>query len=361
MFSLSVSVERRYGIGLFLQCLIQVLPQLKLKSFDFSTFQCIYTLSDIVSESEIQQLSQVISTQEHLESLVVDIPIGDVLLRSLILSPKLIVASWVLHPIDSNLNNIRITSADIPFRNVKELKLNVWDLHFVSSLLRPLDQMFHTFHLGLNGLHNAETISAFLTILASPQRTDSLQSIRLTFHIAYHSPEHNIPYNNSVHTLTYRALYPLTSFKHLRELRLHPYNLIFLSDEELAELVHNWPMLEVLQLKCIHGCYGTPLTLRGLLSLLTLCPRLRELGLSLDAREVPETTSVDVRNTILTSINLPDSPIRNARPVADFFSRHLPFVKFFDTYFFGNWSTSYEPPAEYHLLWIQVREYLQGK
>ncbi|KAN0084426.1 hypothetical protein V8E55_007930 [Tylopilus felleus] len=91
-----------------------------------------------------------------------------------------------------------------------------------------------------------------------------------------------------------------SALKHLRKLELILLNAIFLDYIELDELCRNWPMLEVLVLTCIRGCSATSVTLGGLLSLLTHCPRLREPSLSLDAREVLETMSVDVRHTTLT-------------------------------------------------------------
>lgn len=121
------------------------------------------------------------------------------------LSARLRSASLVLHPTESNLRNIGITSTDIPFCNVKDLELLVWDLRFVSSLLRPRDQMFHSFRLRLDTLREARDVFSFLTALASPQRTHSLQSVHLTFGNLYADSRErfNIPYDNALHCLTY--------------------------------------------------------------------------------------------------------------------------------------------------------------
>ena len=353
LVSLSVSIQQT-NIWLFLQNYVRLCPRLKLKSVRLFA----YGIPDL-SEAEIHQLSLGISTQEYLEYLEVHTPIDDVALRRVMLSPKLRVAILVLHPIVSNLSNIRFTSADIPFRNVKELELYVWDLHFVSRLLRPQDQMFKTFSLCFTGLDNAEIFSAFLTALASPQRTDSLQSIRLICDNPFAPEPDDAFYDPSVHCLAYCTLSPLASLKHLREVELSLRNPILLEDGELGELAHNWPMLEKLVLTCTNGYYGTPsLTLGGLLLLLKHCSRLRKLCLAIDAREAPETTDIDVWNSILDSIELPESPIYDAGLVADFFSRHLPYVTYIEVPWTDSSWLSDDPVEEYMSLWSMVNDYL---
>lgn len=358
LVTLSAIVERTDSIVDFLENCIELGPRLKLKSLKFDIYQAVYFIMPITS-LEIHQLSQAVATHQHLESLEVSVPIDDAALTPVILSPELRMASLVIHPKESNLDNIQITSTDIPFRSVKELELHVWDLNFVPSLLRAQDQVFHTFGLRLTGVHDPMAISSFLIALASPQRTDTMQSLTLTFRNSF-ALSHgviNIFYDHSNHRLTYNTLLPLTSFKHLRELVVSLLNHVFLNDEEFVELVRNWPMLEVLVFKCSHGCFGTPITLEGLLSLLKLCPRLRGLSLSLDARDVPP--SGDACNTILRAIGLPDSPIRDARLVADFLSKHIPSVTSVNVNFIGARPPAYRPPEEYQLQWQKVNEYLQ--
>ena len=366
LVSISTLIERTSDAQLFLQNYLQLSPRLKLKSLrlpvlaDGSRCHCgaAHTRGHWdFSEAEIHQLSLGISTQECLEYFEVYIPIDNVALRRVMLSPHLKVATLVVHQIVSNLSNIHITSADIPFRNVKELELYVQDLHFVSRLLRWQDQMFKTFRLHLTALDNAETFFAFFTALASPQRTDSLQSIRLTCNNPYAPEPDNASYDHSVHCLAYRTLSPLASFKHLRGLEVILRNPIFLNDQELGELSRNWPMLEELALTCTKGYYGTSVTLGGLLFLLKHCSRLCDLRLAIDAREVPGTTGIEVYNS-LECIELSDSPIRDAGLVADFFATHFPGVVHIDVSFARSSLLPDHPVEEYEGLWSYVNEYL---
>lgn len=316
---------------------------------------------------EIPKLSQAICTHKHLESLKLSLPIDGVALGHVMLSPQLRVVSLVLHSMEPNLGNIGITSADIPFRNVKQLELFVWDFQFVPRLLRPQDQKFQAFFLHVTGLHDAKTISSLMTALASPQRTESLQSIHLTLSDS-HAPydEYYDPvYNNSAHHyLTYDIFRPLTSFKHLRQLVILLVNHTVLEDEELVNLARNWPVLEAIELNGNNGNGHRvkSITLGGLLSLLMLCPRLHDLRLSIDARDVPMKTSMDVCENKIPILRLPDSPIRDARLVADFFAKCIPSVAFIDVDFAPIPPVSpYRPLEDYELLWDEVNEYLQGE
>lgn len=333
---------------------------LKSVKLDFQEFS--YPPTRRPSRLDVHQLSQAIYMHEHLESFTLPTPIDDMALRHLMLSPWLKFVTLMLYPKELKPDNISITSTDTPFRSVKELELHMWDLHFVSSLLRPNDQAFHMLTLHPHGVDEAKTILAFLTSLASPQRVDSLQSIRLMSSRSFLHPfeRNSISYNNAIHRLTYDSLRPLTCFKYLRKLMLLTFNQIFLDDEELAGLACSWPLLEVLRLSCNHGCYGRPITLGGLLSLLTLCARLCDLSLSVDARQVPKETSVDVCNTMVTFIQLPDSPIRDAGLVADFFRRHLPSMTSIGTHFTTALAVNYRPPVEYDYLWGMITKYLRA-
>ena len=380
LVSVSTFIERTSDGQLFFQDYLQLSPRSKLKSLrlpvhaDSSRCRCgaAHTRAHWdFSEAEIHQLSLGISTQECLEYFEVYIPIDNVALRRVMLSPQLRVTTIVVHQIVSNLSNIHITPADIPFRNVEELELYLRDLHSVSRLLRWEDQMFKTCRLYLTALDNAETFFAFFTALASPQRTDSLQSIRLTCKNPYnpYTPEpDNASYDHSVHHLAYRTLSPLASFKHLRELELVLRNPIFLDDRELGELSRNWPLLEELALTCIEEYYGTSVTLGGLLLLLKHCSRLFDLRIAIDAREVPETTAIateeydspeetvqgiEVYNS-LEGIELSHSPIRDAHLVADFFATHFPRVEEIDVFFLDSSLLSDHPTELYRELWDVV-------
>ncbi|KAF8551815.1 hypothetical protein OG21DRAFT_223203 [Imleria badia] len=194
LVSLSVSLNQTHvGIDSFLQNYVLLCPGSKSVRFDISHFQ------PGRGRLDTHQLSQAIRSQEHLESIQFSVPIDDIALRHVMLSPQLRVrvVSLVLRPKESNLGNIHIPSADTPFRNVKKLELHT----------------FHTFRLRLRTQGQAEAISAFLTTLASPQCTDSLQSIHLTFGGRYDLSDseqqvHGLTDNATFHCLTHDTLLP---------------------------------------------------------------------------------------------------------------------------------------------------------
>ncbi|KAF8551816.1 hypothetical protein OG21DRAFT_1512285 [Imleria badia] len=174
--------------------------------------------------SEIHPLSQCICTHKHLESLELSVPTDDVALRHAILSPRLRVVSLVLHPHESNLGNIRITSADSPFLNVEEMELNVWDLHLF------LDSYDHGTRCSVR------SVSILLFYM--------MQKLPVLSLLYWPRLSVRIPSTISVNWCSFHSTRSL-------------------NDEELADLIRSWPMHETLRLNCNHACYATSITLGG--------------------------------------------------------------------------------------------------
>ncbi|KAG0695997.1 hypothetical protein DFH29DRAFT_764323, partial [Suillus ampliporus] len=91
----------------------------------------------------------------------------------------------------------------------------------------------------------------------------------------------------------------------------------------------SWPRLECLRLGTRY-CWSTPpkITLRGIVTLLSSCPKLRGLGLVFDATTVDPLTDEKlgggVCNTNITSFDVGSSPIERPLQVAVALSAILP-------------------------------------
>ena len=290
-----------------------------------------------LSPMATKALSRAITHHEHPECLDISTPIDDAALTHIAMSPKLKKLALVLHPDKSKLHQVCVSSDMIPFRNVEHLSLHVWDLYFITSLLRNKDQMFRSFVLRpYSSRPPTEAVFALFTALASPQRTRSLQSIDLKlnfFPVDWHrfSPA-ELDELAMGHHLTYNTFRPLPSLCHLRELVIDLGCWFSIDDDDLLSLTRNWPSLRVLHLNCERyvDVYiwrsAKYVTFRGLLSLLECCPDLHSLCLPLDAREVPVNTGDIICNPALVYICVPRSPISDPGLVGGILSRHFPSV-----------------------------------
>ncbi|KAI9567422.1 hypothetical protein HD554DRAFT_2107131, partial [Boletus coccyginus] len=259
--------------------------------------------------------------------------------------------------------------ADTPFRSVTDLSFELWNpLDFVTHLLRPRDQVLRSFAVTLHKLPVATEVSALLSALASLQRVHSLQSIIVT-RIPYLVSGVGISSSDmqgvlACQPLSYETFRPLASLVHLRKLVINLNHPTSLNDEELASLVRNWPLLEVLQMMWARGEHPVAsITLKGLLSLLVSCRMLREIGLTLDARDVPVGAYANVCSPSITHpITFHNSPLKHPNLVAEFLSTHLPSVPGVSPSF--TWGRS---PAsstannaklnlEYQRLWLEVNK-----
>jgi hypothetical protein len=88
---------------------------------------------------------------------------------------------------------------------------------------------------------------------------------------------------------------PLQACRNLTRLSIERGCNISISDEELCQLVRDWPKLEVLKISCynpIHDNTTMP-TLYGLIELLRLCPILTSIALVIDTTKLD---GIDLKN-----------------------------------------------------------------
>lgn len=293
------------------------------------------------SRTTIEILSQAITRYEHLEQLDISAPMDDAALTHVAMSPKLKMIAIILQA----KPKVCIPSDITPFRNVQDLQMEVWDLDFFTTLLRPQDQMFRSFALSYRSKTTIESVSSFFAALASRQRTHSLRSIRFSPNLS----KDGVPFSMSSeiwylsfypYFLSFDTFRPLASLSHLRQLHLDFVLCISLDDDDLISMARNWPSLQVLHLNPKSRFEGEAefvypstlpdvkyVTLQGLVSLIECCPDLRELCLPIDAREVPD---CDMPNVVchpaLWQLRFPDSPISDARLVQGVLTRYFPSV-----------------------------------
>jgi hypothetical protein len=304
-------------------------PNLKAVSIDFGRCQQL-------SRTTIEILSRAIPHHEHLECLCIPSPIDDVALTHIAMSPKLKTLTLMLHFDKSKSHQVCIPSDTIPFRNVESLSLKVWDLYFVTTLLRNQDQMFRCFVLCYRSGITTEAAFALFTALTSRQRTHSLRSIRIEPDFSealwYRSPPAELDELWTRYHLTYDTFRPLTPLCHLHELVVDLGYWFSIDDDDLLSLTRNWPLLRVLRLDCKQRVDGyiwesaKYVTFKGLLSLLECCPDLHDLCLPLDATVVPVNTGDIICNPALTCIHFLNSRIGHPDPVAEILARHFPSV-----------------------------------
>ena len=296
-------------------------------------------------------------------------PVDHVVLKHLCMYSTVNTVSLTLAPLTSRPDETCFGPEDTHFRNVRDLALVLWNsLDFATCLLRPREQMFHSFKVTLQAASVATKVSALLTALASPQRAHSLRSIDIS-HIYYLYAWARRPTASDKHRepLSYETFRPLVPFVHLRELVINLNHPTLLNDEEFASLTRNWPLLEIVRMWWAPG--GDPvtsITLRGLLLLLTSCRKLREIGLTWDAQDVPVGAYEDACSPSITNpIHLHNSSLQHPDLVAEVFKKHLPsvpgvipsFTWYLPDHTANNVDFSFNP-LECQKLWWQVNNHI---
>lgn len=298
---------------------------------------------------------------ESLESLVLSLGFLDQVSvpQHLLLSPRFRELAFVSHPLTARkeLRAFFVPPSEIPFRNVQKLHLTIWWLGTMVRLLRPHDQAFRQLTLFLGYPAVARTIRSFFTDLASSPRRSSLQLVHFA---CVASLKHWHKDKPELLTLSYDTFQPLTVFVHLLDLRIHLANPISLDDQELVDLVRNWPLLRVFKLRRADVLETTDnvkcITFQGLLALVAICPALYKVVLTLDGRQVPHGVPVRSEYKTITTIRFPGSPISDPQTVADFLSIHFPSVTTA-----GNDNVSlWMDDRELGKRWEEVNEYLAG-
>ncbi|KAL1715653.1 hypothetical protein EV715DRAFT_275665 [Schizophyllum commune] len=120
------------------------------------------------------------------------------------------------------------------------------------------------------------------------------------------------------------ALEPLYGFTALEELHLDFEGALHLGEDDVARMAQSWPQLRLLLLPARTPPQERP-PLHALRHLAARCPRLRTLGLEVDASEVSLVEApTDVRQSALASWYVYASPVGPAGPVGAYLSAVFP-------------------------------------
>ena len=208
------------------------------------------------------------------------------------------------------------------FQNLRVLELRVKDLSSITTYLRSEHQPFEDVTVDFDTDPTPKVVHEFLSALCSATRCRTLQRVVLATNCLDESESSSQP-------VKFQVLSPLMIFN-LRKLDINIKNPITLNDEEIVRLVQAWPELESFYLNPFAAWDYPPSlqlpTLRGLL-LLAQCPRMRDIGLCIDARNIPSLSEDEslIRNTAITNLMVANSPIeRPVTRVAHFLLEHFP-------------------------------------
>ena len=308
-------------------------------------------------------LSRAICNQEDLENVAIRAPIDDIAFRHLSTMPTLKTLTVNLTEI-SRSQTRSFLPTDPLFCSVEELEFEASDLDLVTSLLRPRDQIFHTFRLCRYGRQPSDAFVALLNVLASQSRTTPLQKLILSCgHISLPLSVDQMATEAMRYSLSYEILQPLTVLGSLRVLMIEWNEQISLDDDDVANLARSWPMLQVFHFYCLrggHGLFSTKYaTLRSVLTLAKSCPELHTISLPLDARQVPVVDEAEPLETNFSCVIVPESPIDDAGPVAEFLLTHLPCVTAVDAEFMRMPGTNSSQLMEYEVAWAEVQTRLE--
>ena len=212
-----------------------------------------------------------------------------------------------------------------PFMNLRFLELRVKALSSLIPCLESQHQPFEEVAFEISAISSPEVFHEIFIALCSVTRRGTLRRITLSTIRRSGCDTKTIP-----ELVDFQVLRPLATLN-LHALDIDIKNPITLKDGELVRLVQGWPHLERLNLNQCSGWHFLPSlrypTLRGLLLLLARCPKLHDLGLSVDARHIPSLSDKEasIRNTAITSLSVVNSPIRGpATEVARFLLEHIP-------------------------------------
>ncbi|OJA16620.1 hypothetical protein AZE42_05999 [Rhizopogon vesiculosus] len=127
--------------------------------------------------------------------------------------------------------------------------------------------------------------------------------------------------NRIDHAFSFRTFTPLMRFSSLKVVELAPFCMSLLDDNALGSIVKSWPRLERLYLGNQFFWEIPPrITFQGLVTVLSSCPNLRELGLVFDATTLDlrtdEKPGGGVYNTNITKLWAGFSPIDQPKKVA---------------------------------------------
>lgn len=182
-------------------------------------------------------------------------------------------------------------------------------LNFLSSL-RVIESKEIKIDYGVahSSSSGSTTLSQFFTILRERCDTDRLEDFTLLGNSGKIRAEPGV-------------FMPLRACRNLTQLSVERGCDISISDEELCQLVRDWPKLDVLKISCYNpvGNITMP-TLHGLIELLRLCPILTSLALVIDATKLDgidlKTPGGGICNKYLKHLVFGNSPVETPLKVA---------------------------------------------
>jgi hypothetical protein len=177
---------------------------------------------------------------------------------------------------------------------------------------------------------------------------------------------HTSPPKDSVPRVTLSTLTPLFSFSNLTDIQITLDASVELKDKDLRNVAEVWPGLRVLRLFERTTTRRPKLTLSGLLSLLVMCPELRELTLRMDTLKIPSCAQLgDIRGHNLFSLDVCTSPLFHAPEMVAFLIVTFPKLTSlsYGWEYYGRWEeyvdTLLTPDDEQHLAsWHEVSGFL---
>ncbi|KAF8141299.1 hypothetical protein EV363DRAFT_1307710, partial [Boletus edulis] len=240
-----------------------------------------------------------------------------------------------------------------PFENLRILELRVEDISSIIPYLKSQHQPLEDVSFDFRMLPTPEVFYELFTALSSATRRRTLRRVRL-------QSVGLIADGISPEPVNFQVLSPLMTF-HLHTVKININNPVSLNDDELHRLVQAWPELEAFSFNQYYewnnndrASFHIP-TLRGLLLLLARCPKLHDLGLCVDARNVPSLTEnkTTICNTAITKLSVVNSLIQEpVASVAHFLLEHLPSLTMLTAWTsFGARSRSSQ---DYRRMWKEV-------
>ncbi|KAH0836617.1 hypothetical protein J3R83DRAFT_8334 [Lanmaoa asiatica] len=301
-------------------------------------------------------ISRAISHSPNLETLACD-PVSEAALIHIVGSRSLKKFSAKLlnyRPDDLRRLGDYGTPDHPPFENLRVLELCVEDLSSIIPYLKPHHQPFEEVLFDFRMLPAPEVFHELFAALSSAPRRGTLRQFRL------HSlgmRKHGIP----LQPIYFRVLSPLMTLN-LHKFDVNLSNSVSLNDDELAQLVQAWPELETFNFNQYSGwdyasSFQMP-TLRGLLLLLGRCPKLRHLGMCVNAKNIPSLSEDEslIRNTAITRLSFGNSPIHEpVASIAQFLLEHFPSLIALPMWI----PTSGQPWHDYRRMWKEVDTFIQ--
>ncbi|KAG1822944.1 uncharacterized protein BJ212DRAFT_1477347 [Suillus subaureus] len=261
------------------------------------------------------------------------------------------------------------------FCNLRNLHLRAFSIPIITSFLEPGCRPLQSVVFDISEAPTTASLTeCFSTLYSSHNECSAMRSIKVqdslsnaTFGVSQFLPNSKI--------ITADVFKPLFAFTKLRIFDLGVCLSFSLGDSDLTAMASSWPELEVFCLNEGRGWHLSAsqprplITVRGLQSLCTLCPRLYQIAIVLNALDLflpcPTTSLFSrqdtalVRNLAVTRLSLGDSRLANPQDVACALSSIFPCLKKISAW---QYPLDTLPESRYYRrLWEEVNNILQQR